>query len=233
VPDRRLPAGHQSPAGNVQLTENDISEEKGIQSMCRKPNEKGNSYIEFVLVASFFFVPLILGMITLGIAIVRDFQVNQLTRDVGHMMAKGVDFSQQANQNLVANDLANGLSLQANSGNVTGSATGNGVLVLSTFQSMSTSCNCANGGHVVLVDRIVIGNNTLYTSPFGNPASIQSNGNVANYATDTGAQADNVSSVITISPGGLAYMAEGDFAFKDLGVVGFIANLGAFNRVVF
>jgi Flp pilus assembly protein TadG len=90
--------------------------------MRRKRNEKGNVYIEFVLVASFFFVPIILGMITVGIAVLRSYQVNQLTRDVGHMMAKGVDFSQQANQNLVANDLANGLSLQANSGNVTGSA---------------------------------------------------------------------------------------------------------------
>jgi hypothetical protein len=83
------------------------------------------------------------------------------------------------------------------------------------------------------VDRIVIGNNTLYTSPFGSPASIGATGSVANYSTDPGAQADNVSSVITIGTGGLAYMAEGDFAFKDLGVVGFIANLGAFNRAVF
>jgi hypothetical protein len=201
--------------------------------MCRKRNEKGNSYIEFVLVASFFFMPVILGMITVGIAVVRNFQVNQLTRDVGHMMAKGVDFSQQANQNLVVNDLANGLSLQANNGNVTGSNSGNGVLVLSIFESLAASCHCANGGHVVLVDRIVIGNNTLYTSPFGNPASITGNGSVANYTTDTGAQADNVSSVIAIGSNGLAYMAEGSFAFKDLGVVGFITNLGAFNRAVF
>ncbi len=201
--------------------------------MCRNNSEKGNIYIEFVLVASFFFVPVILGMITLGIALVRNYQVNQLTRDVGHMMAKGVDFSQQANQNLIANDLANGLSLQANSGNVTGSSTGNGVLVLTVFESLTASCNCGNAGHVVVVDRIVIGNNTLYTSPFGSPTSISSSGSVPNYSTDTGAQADNVSSVITIAPGGLAYMAEGDFAFKDLGVVGFITNLGAFNRSVF
>ena len=201
--------------------------------MRRKQNEKGNVYIEFVLVASFFFVPLVLGLVTLGIAVLRDFQVNQLTRDVGHMMAKGVNFSQQSNQNLAANDLANGLSLQANSGNVTGSNTGNGVLVLSTFESLTSACACINSGHVVLVSRIVIGNNTLYTSPFGSPASIGSNGSVANYSTDPGAQADNVSSVITIGTGGLAYMAEGDFAFKDLGVVGFITNLGAFNRVVF
>jgi hypothetical protein len=202
--------------------------------MCRNRNEKGNSYIEFVLVASFFFVPVILGMITVAIAVVRNFQVNELTRDVGHMMAKGVDFSQQGNQNLVVNDLANGLSLQANNGNATGSATGNGVLVLSIFESLPASCNCANGGHVVVVDRIVIGNNTLYTSPFGNPAAIDAtSGQVANYSTDTTARADNVTSVITLGSGGLAYMAEGSFAFKDLGVAGFIANLGAFNRSVF
>ena len=114
--------------------------------MRRKSHEKGNVYIEFVLVASFFFVPLILGMITVGIAVLRSYQVNQLTRDVGHMMAKGVDFSQQANQNLVANDLAGGLSLQANNGNVTGSSSGNGVLVLSTFESLTSACGCSNGG---------------------------------------------------------------------------------------
>jgi len=196
-------------------------------------NEKGNAYIEFVLVASFFFVPIILGLITIGIALLRNYQVNELTRDVAHMMARGVDFSQQANQNLIANDLANGLTLQANNGNVTGSASGNGVLVLSIFESLPASCNCANGGHIVVVDRIVIGNNTLYTSPFGNPSFDATSGQVTNYSTDTAAQADNVSGVISLSTGGLAYMAEGSFAFRDLGVAGFIANLGAFNRAVF
>ena len=57
-------------------------------------NEKGNAYIEFVLVASFFFMPVILGMVTVGIAVTRNFQVNQLTRDVAHMMAKGVDLAE-------------------------------------------------------------------------------------------------------------------------------------------
>jgi hypothetical protein len=149
------------------------------------------------------------------------------------MMAGGVDFSQQSNQNLAANDLANGLSLQANNGNVTGSGTGNGVLVLTAFESLTASCNCGNAGHIVVVSRIVVGNNTLYTSPFGNPTAINGSGNVTNYSTDPGAQADNVSSVITIGSGGLAYMAEGSFKFTDLGVVGFITNLGAFNRAVF
>jgi len=84
------------------------------------------------------------------------------------------------------------------------------------------------------VRRVVIGNNTLYTSPFGKPANIDAaSGQVASYSTDTTARADNVSTVITLGAGNLAYMAEGSFAFKDLGVVGFIANLGAFNRAVF
>ena len=202
--------------------------------MCRNRHEKGNSYIEFTLVASFFFVPAILGMITVGIAVLRNFQVNEVTRDVGHMMAKGVDFSQQTNQDLVANQLASGLSLTSNTGNVTGTNTGNGVMVLSIFENLPASCGCTNGGHVVVVRRIVIGNNTLYSSPFGTPASIDSSsGEVASYSTDTTARADNLSNVITLSSGGLAYMAEGDFAFHDLGVTGFIANLGAFNRAVF
>ena len=205
--------------------------------MCRKRNErneKGNAYIEFVLVASFFYVPLLLGLITLGIAVVRNFQVNQLTRDVGHMMAKGIDFSTASNQNLVVNNLANGLSLQANNGNVTGGTSGNGVLVLSPFESLDSSCNCTNGGHIVVVDRIVIGNNTLYTSPFGNPASVDpTSGQVAGYATDASARADNVANVISLTSGSVAYMSEGSFSFKDLGVVGFITNLGAFNRAVF
>lgn len=208
--------------------------QKRNQTMRRNRSEKGNTYIEFVLVASFFFVPIVMGMVTVGIAVIRNFQVNQMTRDVGHMMAKGVDFSQQANQNLIANNLANGLSLQANNGNATGSTSGNGVMVLSTFEDLPTSCGCTNAGHVVVVRRIVVGNNTLYSSPFGAPAAIDStSGQVANYSSDTSARADNVTNVISLTSGGLAYMAEGDFAFRDLGITGFIANLGAFNRSVF
>lgn len=202
--------------------------------MIRNHHEKGNTYIEFVLVASFFFVPAILGLVTVGIAVLRNFQVNQLTRDVGHMMARGVDFSQQSYQDLVANQLANGLSLQANSGNVTGNTTGNGVMVLSVFQNLPASCNCTNSGHVVLVDRVVIGNKNLYTSPYANTATVDAaSGQVSNFVSDAGARADNVAGVITLQTGGMAYMAEGSFAFKDLGVIGFIANLGAFNRSVF
>jgi hypothetical protein len=200
----------------------------------RKRCRKGNAYIEFVLVASFFFVPIILGLITVGISAIRNIQVNQVTRDVGHMMARGVDFSQQGNQNLIVNNLANGLSLVANQGNATGGTSGNGVLVLSFFQHMGTSCACTNAGHTVVMRRITIGNKSVFSSPFGSPAYVDaSTGLVSNYAQDAGARADNVAGIISLGDGGLAFMCEGSFAFKDLGVAGFIANLGAFNRTVF
>jgi hypothetical protein len=61
---------------------------------------------------------------------------------------------------------------------------------------------------------------------FGSPASIGSNRKRGELFDRYRGPADNVSSVIVLGTGGLAYMAEGDFAFKDLGVTGFITNLG-------
>ena len=196
-------------------------------------DERGNAYIEFVLVTSFFFVPLVLGMITICIAVTRSFQVNQLTRDVGHMMANGVDFSQQKNQDLVVNDLANGLSMQSNCGKCHRRYYRQrrpGAVCLS---SLTSSCGCTNAGHVVVVDRIIIGNNELYTSSFGSPATIDSNGNVQNFTSDTGARADNVSSVITVPPAGWPTWRRARSRSKIWVSIGFITNLGAFNRAVF
>jgi hypothetical protein len=227
MPVRRLSDGIKPQAAGVPMRQRE-------KRMCPDPHERGNAYIEFVLVASFFFVPILLGLITVGISVTRSFQVNQLTRDVGHMMARGVNFATQGNQNLIVNDLANGLSLQANPGNVVGINSGSGVLVLSVFEHLGATCGCANAGHTVVVDRITIGNNALFNSPFGKPTYIDpTTGEVANYSTDPSARADNLSGVISLADGGLAYMSEGSFAFHDLGIAGFITNLGAFNRAIF
>ena len=96
----------------------------------RNSRRKGASTIEFVLVSSLFLVPLLLGLFSVGFGLIRNMQGVQLTRDVGHMWARGVDFSTQANQDLLTSRLAQGLSLVSNSGNVTGGTTGNGAVVL-------------------------------------------------------------------------------------------------------
>src|SRR5271169_5826550 len=147
-------------------------------------DERGSTMIEFILVSSMFLVPLLVGIFTYGFAVLRSVEVVQITRDVGHMYSRGVDFSTQANQNLLSGQLSNGLNIAANSGNVTGGSTGYGIIVLSTFTSVAATCSCTNSGHIVVMRRIIIGNNTNYTTPYGSPNSglITSTGDITNYS---------------------------------------------------
>jgi hypothetical protein len=199
-------------------------------------SERGSMMIEFVLVSSFFLVPLIIGTFTYGFALIRSAESVQLTRDVGHMYAGGVDFSVQANQNLLANQLTQGLNIVANTGNVTGGSTGNGVVVLSTYMMIGAgTCSCNNAGHVVLMKRVVVGNNTIFTTIYGNPNSglIAANGDVNNYASDATARADAFGNLMTLNSGEIAYMAESYFTAPDLAVPGVFSGLAAYQNAIF
>lgn len=206
----------------------------------QKRGVRGSMMIEFVLVSSFFLVPLIIGTFTYGFAVIRSVEAVQLTRDVGHMYSRGVDFSVQANQNLLASSLAQGLSLVANSGNVTGGSTGNGVVVLSTLTYLtSTTCNnCNNAGHVVVMNRVVIGNNTSFTTLYGNPTAslITSNGDVTNYTSDSSARADafqNLMPISSMTGGEIAYLAESYVTAPDLAVQGVFSGLATYQNAIF
>jgi hypothetical protein len=197
---------------------------------------RGSSTIEFVLVASMFLVPIILGLFSVGFGLIRGMQGVQLTRDVGHMWARGVDFSKQANQDLLATKLAQGLSIVSNSGNVTGGTTGNGIVVLSIFTNVPATCSCVNSGHVVLIRRVVIGNNSIFTTAYGNPSAGAINattGDIANYATDISARADNFNNVLTLNSGELGYFTESYFRAPDLVLPGMFPGLAAYSNAVF
>lgn len=196
--------------------------------------------IEFVLVSSLFLVPLIIGTFTYGFAVIRAVEAVQLTRDVGHMYSRGVDFSVQGNQNLLATSLAQGLSLVANSGNVTGGSSGNGVVVLSTLTYLTAAtCNsCNNAGHVVVMNRIVIGNNSIFTTSYGNPTPslITTNGDVQNYDSDASARADafnNLMPTTSMTGGEIAYLAESYVTAPDLAVPGVFTGLATYQYAVF
>jgi hypothetical protein len=196
-------------------------------------DERGSTMIEFILVSSMFLVPLLVGIFTYGFAVLRSVEVVQFTRDVGHMYSRGVDFSQQANQNLLSGQLANGLNIAANSGNVTGGSTGYGVVVMSTFTKVAPTCTCNNSGHVVVMRRIVIGNNTNYTTPYGSPGTIATNGDIQNYSSDTTARADNFSNLMTMTDGEIAYLAESYFRAPDLAVPGLYSGLSSYEYAIF
>jgi hypothetical protein len=204
----------------------------------KRPHNAGSSTIEFVLVASFFLVPLLLGLFSIGFGLIRHMQGVQLTRDVAHMWARGVDFSTQANQDLLAARLAQGLSLVSNTGSVSGGTTGNGIVVLSIFTNIGTGqcANCNNAGHTVLVKRIIIGNYTKFTSGFGAPdASLidPTTGAIKNYAGDASARADNFNNVLALNPGEIAYFAESYFTSPDLALPGLFQGLAAYSNAVF
>jgi hypothetical protein len=202
----------------------------------KKRGERGSMMIEFVLVSSLFLIPLLVGTFTYGFAILRAVQGVQLTRDVGHMYSRGVDFSVQANQNLLATQLAQGLSIVANSGNVTGGTTGYGVVVLSTYTKIAAgSCTCNNAGHIVVMKRIVIGKTSVYSTPYGVPdaALITSTGDVTNYSMDASARADNFSNLMPLADGQIAYMAESYFTAPDLAVPGLYGGLASYQNAIF
>ena len=197
----------------------------------RRDRRRGSALIEFVLVAAVFLVPMILGLLSLGFALSRSLQVAQLTRDVGRMAVRGVDFSVPANQGLIVGSasrpnlppLAIGLGMQPNGGNVTGSTSGNGVLVLSTLARVSTTCNCNNAGLIVVTKRVVVGNNTLLTSAYGNPSGSAidaDTGIIINYGNELTARAASFGSVINLSSGEFAYLVEAKFRFPDLAIPG-------------
>jgi|SRR5579871_57685 len=204
----------------------------------RKHGERGSMMIEFVLVSSFFLVPLIIGTFTYGFAVIRSVEAVQLTRDVGHMYSRGVDFSVTANQALFTvtngqntSNLGQGLNI-VSSGGVTGGTTGYGVVVLSTLTKLASGA-CNNCGHVVVMNRIVIGNNSLFTTGYGTPSTINSNGDVPNYTTDSSARADSFANLMTLNSGEIAYLAESYVTAPDLAVPGVFGGLATYQNAIF
>ena len=136
----------------------------------RQESESGVSNIEFVLVMSTMLTPVLLGAFVFGISLVREVQAIQVGREVSELYSRNVDFSQQGSQDIVTNYVSVGLGMQGNGGNITGGGAGNGVVVLSTY-TMDNTMGAANKSHIVVAQRIVIGNKNLYASIYGNPAA--------------------------------------------------------------
>jgi hypothetical protein len=211
-----------------------------------KARRRGSATVEFVLVGAFLLVPLILGLMSIGFALSRSLQVTQLTRDVGRMQVRGIDFSQIPNQELIIGSpsrpnmppLARGLGMTGNgtSRNSTGGTTGNGEIVLSIMTKVPQGCGCTNAGRVVVTRRIVVGNKNLSTSAYGSPTSSLINattGTVSNYTTDASARADNFSNVVNLDSGEFAFLVESIFSFPDLAIAGVMPNPGMKTSAVF
>ena len=205
----------------------------------KKFGKRGSSGIEFAL-TPVFWVSLLTGTLVIGGNLIKAIQVVQLCRDVGHMWAYGVDFSQTAKQDMVA-QMATGLNFNTN-------GTGNGVVILSNLTFIgNTQCTaagfaanstaCPNLNYSVFTRRVVIGNSSLRSSYFGAPASgiIGSNGFIssANYCTNTTARASNFIQLLPLAAGEVSSVTETYFRSPELDWPGVMTGTGEYSYAIF
>jgi hypothetical protein len=198
-----------------------------------KKREKGNTIMEFAI-CTLFVIPVLLGTFTLGMNLIRAVQVTQVCRDAGHMYVRQVDFSLDANKDIVVR-LASGLGLQRTGGT--------GVVILSKITYIGdaqctaaglSGAACVNRYQNVITQRLLIGNSSARASSFGTPNSnlIGSNGDVANYLTQTSARATGFGSVLTLNAGELAFVSESYFPSPDYDMPGFSPS-GVYARAIY
>jgi len=92
----------------------------------RRPEQRrqGSALIEFTLVGTFIFLPLLAGLASVGMNMVTAMQAANLNSSAGQMFSAGWDFTQPVNQSM----------LQAMAGTLQTSTSGGGVLILSEVQ---------------------------------------------------------------------------------------------------
>jgi len=144
----------------------------------RSKNRRGVSFMEFAF-CMLVMVPLLLGTTEVGLNMINTLQTVQLARDAGHMYARGVDFTQVGNLQILAS-LGQGIGMSTS----TGANTGNAQVILSELRyidkatctsdglpsdSNGNPIGCTNLGQWVFAQRIVVGNTSMRTSTFGSP----------------------------------------------------------------
>jgi hypothetical protein len=213
----------------------------GGWKMQRKSQSKrrGSSGIEFAL-SSLFWVPLLTGTLVIGTNVIKANQVVHLCRDLGHMWAYGVDFSQASAQSMMA-QLAQGLSFNTN-------GTGNGVVMHSTITQIgnlqclsagfaANTTACPNLGQAVFTRRVVVGNVGLRSSNFGTPptAIIGARGFIAatDYCTNTNDRANNFIQLLPLADGEVTSLTETYFISPELDWTGIMTGTAEYSYAIF
>lgn len=194
--------------------------------------------IEFCF-SAVFWTGLLIGLLSVGLNLIRSLQVEQTCRDAARMFSAGLDFTQIGNENLLV-FLAGGL-------NVTVSG-GNGVFIFSTVEYIDTpqctgaglagnTTSCPNLGRYVFTQRVVVGNSGLMSSGFGTPAAgiLGDGGTItsSNYLTNTSARVTGFGSALTLTGGQVAYMTETYFSSPDYAVGTYMSGAGVYERKIF
>src|SRR5580704_17805137 len=108
-----------------------------------KKSERGNSMVEFAIVAPFW-IAVLFGTVAVGTNLTRTIQVVQASRDLGDMYAKGADFTATSSQYLITGDGGSSASLvQGMAISVPSVASDNAVVIFSQVRHIySTDTDC-------------------------------------------------------------------------------------------
>lgn len=217
----------------------------------RRHNQRGGSAVEFALL-TVVWLPLLLGTLAIGTAMIRGLETVQLARDTGHMYALGVDFSLAANQAVIAR-LGQELGMQTSGG--PGVVILSGISYVGVYQCKALGLadnstppvpysTCTNYKHFVFTQRLKIGDPALRASNFGSPdASLvdATSGYItpSDYVKKSGARADSFKLLPKpkedgtdgFQAGQVAYLVEAYFRAPDF--PGFMTAWGTYAHALF
>ena len=183
---------------------------------------RGVAVMEFTF-SLLFLIPLLTGILVFGFKLIRSLEMTQVTRDLGAMYLRGVDFRSTAAQTTAAKLAAN-FDMTAN---------GTSVVVLSKVKLVTTAdCiaansaapivagnNCVNLNKLIFTEQLKVGNPASGSSAFGTPP-VQAVGctplgpgtpcvytvTIKDQGRNTQSQANNFA--MTLLAGEFAYVAE-------------------------
>jgi hypothetical protein len=183
---------------------------------------RGVAVMEFTF-SLLFLIPLLTGILVFGFKLIRSLEMTQVTRDLGAMYLRGVDFRSAGAQTTAATLAAN-FDMTAN---------GTSVVVLSKVKLVTTAdCiaansaapivagnNCVNLNKLIFTEHLKVGNPASGSSAFGTPP-VQAVGctplgpgtpcvytvTIKDQGRNTQAQANNFA--MTLLAGEFAYVAE-------------------------
>ncbi len=142
---------------------------------------RGSSLIEFVLVGSFVFVPMLAGLSTMGLNMIVALQIANLNSNAAQMFSIGTDFTKTANIAI----------LQAVAGNLQTNTNSGGIVMLTEIDGVGGAAVCKNQVSIP----IGIGPSSAFTSRYAPGCS----------------DASAFTAIMPVTDGQVVYLAESYF----------------------
>jgi hypothetical protein len=193
----------------------------------RNRRRRGTAIIELGLIM-FPLVILLFGVTVIGIQLGQSVRGAQITRDAASMYVRGIDFSLDANQDLLVR-LAQGMGLAK--------VGGKGVMIFTKVTWVTQAeCNDAgltpcNGDRHVMTHRVIVGDASLHTSALGTPDSAEPSGIILDYMQNPAAIA--TFPYMQLRPGEDAYVTEGFFDTPEVNFPGLHRDAGVYTIALY